>query len=359
MKRVFNFSPGPSALPLEVLEEAQRNLVCYKDTGMSVMEMSHRSAMFDEIIEGAKSSLKRLMNIPDDYHVLFLQGGASTQFAMTALNLMQDKKAYYVDTGAFSGKAIKEAARYGEVIELASSKADKFAYIPEIDGANLPNDAAYLHITTNNTIMGTQYNELPDTHGVPLVADMSSNILGKHYDTSKFGLIYAGAQKNMAPAGLTLAIIKDELLGKAMDITPTMLNYKTHADKSSMFNTPPCWPIYITSLVCKWVENQGGVQAIEQKNIKKAGLVYDVIDSFDMYEGVADKGSRSIMNVTLRLPSDELTNKFVNDAGEIGLVNVRGHRSVGGIRTSIYNAMPYEGVQKLANFMEDFAKKNG
>jgi phosphoserine aminotransferase len=359
MERVFNFSPGPSALPLEVLEEAQRDLVCYKDTGMSVMEMSHRSKMFSEIIDSAKTSLRNLMEIPDDYHVLFLQGGASTQFAMTALNLMQDKKAYYVDTGAFSNKAIKEAKRFGEVVELASSKADKYAYIPKINGADLPNDAAYLHITSNNTIMGTQYNELPDTHDVPLVADMSSNILGKYYDTSKFGLIYAGAQKNIAPAGLTLAIIKDDLLGKAMDCTPTMLNYKTHADKDSMYNTPPCWPIYITSLVCKWVENQGGVQAIEKKNIKKANLIYDVVDNYDIYEGVADKGSRSIMNVTLRLPSDDLTNKFVDDAAKIGLVNVRGHRSVGGIRTSIYNAMPYEGVQKLANFMEDFAKQNG
>ena len=269
MKRVFNFSPGPSALPLEVLEQAQRDLVCYKDTGMSVMEMSHRSKMFESIIESARTSLRSLMNIPDDYHILFLQGGASTQFAMTALNLMQDKSAYYINTGVFAGKALKEAQRFGNAIEIASSKADKFTYIPEIKGSDLPNDAAYLHIATNNTIVGSQFNTLPDTHGVPLVGDMSSNILGKDYDTSKFSLIYAGAQKNMAPAGATIVIIKDELLGKAMDITPTMLDYKTHADKGSMYNTPPCWSIYIASLVLKWVENQGGVAEVEKKNIKK------------------------------------------------------------------------------------------
>ncbi len=357
MKRVFNFSAGPSSLPLEVLQEAQKDLVCYKDTGMSVMEMSHRSAMFDKIIKSAKSSLKGLMNIPDNYKVLFLQGGASTQFAMCALNLMQGKTAYYADTGSFANKALKEAERFGDVVVISSSKDDNYSYIPDIN--DLPNDAAYLHITTNNTIFGTQYNALPETGNIPLIADMSSNILGKYYDTSKFSLIYAGAQKNMAPAGLTIAVIKDDILGRAMEITPTMLNYKTHADKNSMYNTPPCWPIYISSLVFKWVENQGGIKAIEKKNIKKARLVYDVIDNYEIYSGVAKKDSRSIMNVTFTLPSDILTDNFVNEAAEIDLVNVRGHRSVGGIRTNIYNAMPYEGVQKLANFMVDFAKRNG
>ncbi|MCK5129774.1 MAG: 3-phosphoserine/phosphohydroxythreonine transaminase [Clostridiales bacterium] len=359
MKRVFNFSAGPSTLPLEVLNEVQKDLVCYKDTGMSVMEMSHRSKMFDDIIEGAKASLKSLMNIPDDYTILFLQGGASTQFAMTALNLMQGKTAYYVNTGVFAGKALTEAKRLGDAKEFASSKSVNFSHIPKVDTSLLPTDAAYLHITTNNTIVGTQYNEIPDTNNVPLVADMSSNIIGKDYDTSKFSLIYAGAQKNIAPAGLTVVIINNDLLGSAAQGTPAMLDYKIHADKDSMYNTPPCWPIYISSLVFKWVEAQGGVAAIEKKNIKKANLVYDAINSFDLYKGVADVGSRSIMNVTFTLPNDELTNQFVQDAAAIDLVNVRGHRSVGGIRTCLYNAMPYEGVQRLANFMADFAKKNG
>ena len=357
MKRVLNFSPGPSALPLEVLEQAQRDLVCYKDTGMSVMEMSHRSKMFEEIHESAKASLKRLMNIPDGYGILFMQGGASTQFAMCALNLIQNRKAYYADTGSFANKAMKEAMRYGQVIELTSSKDHNYAYVPEI--FEVPQDAAYLHITTNNTIFGTQYNSLPDMGGVPLVADMSSNILGKYYDTSKFSLIYAGAQKNMGPAGLTVVIMKDELLGKALDITPTMLNYKTAADTDSMYNTPPTWSIYMAALVFEWAERQGGVEEIEKINIQKANLIYDIIDNYGIFSGVARKDSRSIMNITMRLPSDELTAKFVSEAGKAGLVNVKGHRSVGGIRVSLYNAMPLKGVEKLANFMMDFAKKNG
>ncbi len=357
MKRVLNFSPGPSALPLEVLEQAQKDLVCYKDTGMSVMEMSHRSPMFDEILQNAKKTLKRLMNLPDDYHILFLQGGASTQFAMCALNLMQNKKAYYADTGSFANKAMKEAMRYGQVIELTSSKDNNYAFIPEI--AEVPQTAAYLHITTNNTIYGTQYNTLPEMGDVPLVADMSSNILGKSYDFSKFSLIYAGAQKNMGPSGVTVAIIKDELLGRAMDITPAMLNYKTMADKDSMYNTPPTWGIYIASLIFDWVERQGGIEEMEKINIQKANLIYDIIDNYGIFSGVARKDSRSIMNLTMRLPSDELTAKFVDEAKKVGIVNVKGHRSVGGIRTSIYNAMPLKGVEKLANFMTDFAKKNG
>ena len=357
MKRVLNFSPGPSALPLEVLQQAERDLVCYKDRGMSVMEMSHRSPMFEEILENAKASLTRLMGIPDGYSILFLQGGASMQFAMCPLNLMQNKKAYYANTGSFASKAQKEAMRYGQVVEIASSKEQNYAFIPEI--GEVPQDAAYLHITTNNTIFGTQYNALPETGEVPLVADMSSNILGKEYDTSKFSLIYAGAQKNMGPAGLTVVIIKDELMGHAMDITPDMLNYKTMADANSMYNTPPTWAIYIASLVFAWAERQGGVAEIEKNNIKKANLIYDLIDNYGLYSGVARTDSRSIMNVTFRLPNDELTAKFVADAGKAGLVNVKGHRSVGGIRTSIYNAMPLEGVEKLADFMVDFAKKNG
>ncbi len=357
MKRVLNFAPGPSALPLEVLEQAQKDLVNYKGTGMSVMELSHRGKMFEEIIQNAKSSLGRLMNIPDGYHILFLQGGASMQFAMCALNLIQNKKAYYADTGSFANKAMKEAKRYGQVMELTSSKDHNYAYIPEI--TEVPQDAAYLHITTNNTIFGTQYNTLPETGDVPLVADMSSNILGKNYDTSKFSLIYAGAQKNMGPAGLTVVIIKDELLGRQLDITPIMLNYKTMAETDSMYNTPPTWSIYMASLVFDWVERQGGVAEIEKTNIKKANLIYDIIDNYGVFSGVARQDSRSIMNITMRLPSDELTAKFVEEAGKVGIVNVKGHRSVGGIRTSIYNAIPYKGVEKLANFMVDFSKKNG
>jgi phosphoserine aminotransferase len=308
-------------------------------------------------LENAKTSLKRLMNIPDGYHILFMQGGASTQFSMCALNLIQNKKAYYADTGSFASKAMKEAMRFGQVIELTSSKDHNYAYVPEI--AEVPQDAAYLHITTNNTIFGTQYNALPETCDVPLVADMSSNILGKCYDTSKFSLIYAGAQKNMGPAGVTVVIIKDELLDRALDITPAMLNYKIAADKNSMYNTPPTWSIYMASLVFEWAERQGGVEELEKANIKKANLIYDIIDNYGIFSGVARKDSRSIMNITLRLPSDELTAKFVKEAGEAGLVNVKGHRSVGGIRLSLYNAMPLKGVEKMANFMMDFAKKNG
>ena len=357
MKRVLNFSPGPSALPLEVLKQAERDLVCYKDCGMSVMEMSHRSPMFEEILENAKASLTRLMGIPAGYSILFLQGGASMQFSMCPLNLMQNKKAYYANTGSFAAKAQKEAKRYGQVVEIASSKDQNYAFIPEI--GEVPQDAAYLHITTNNTIFGTQYNTLPETGEVPLVADMSSNILGKVYDVSKFSMIYAGAQKNMGPSGLTVVIIKDELLGHAMDITPAMLNYKTMADANSLYNTPPTWAIYIASLVFEWAERQGGAAEIEKNNIKKANLIYDLIDNYGLYSGVARTDSRSIMNVTFRLPNDDLTAKFVADAGKAGLANVKGHRSVGGIRTSMYNAMPLEGVEKLADFMVDFAKKNG
>ena len=321
MKRVLNFSPGPSALPKEVLEQAQKDLVCYKDTGMSVMEMSHRSKMFIEIVENAKASLKRLMEIPDGYSILFLQGGASMQFSACALNLIQNKKAYYADTGSFANKAMKEAKRYGQVIELTSSKSNNYAFVPEI--TEVPQDAAYLHITTNNTIFGTQYNSLPDMGEVPLVADMSSNILGKYYDTSKFSLIYAGAQKNMGPSGLTVVIIKDELLGRALDITPTMLDYKTMADAGSMYNTPPTWSIYIASLVFDWVERQGGVKEIEKVNIQKANLIYDIIDNYGIFSPVARADSRSIMNLTMRLSSDELTAKFVQEAGKVGIVNVK------------------------------------
>lgn len=356
MKRVFNFSAGPSILPLEVLEQAQKDLVCYKDTGMSVMEMSHRTPMFENILANAKDDLRTLMNVPDDYEILFLQGGATMQFAMVPLNIAENASACYVESGSFASKAIAEAKKFCDVNVIASSKEQGYSGIPDIPA--VPGDAKYLHITTNNTIYGTQYNSLPDTGGVPLVADMSSNILGKYYDTSKFAIIYAGAQKNIAPAGVTIVIIRKDLLGKAVPATPVMLDYKTMAAKNSMYNTPPCWNIYIASLVFKRLLDMGGVKEMEKINIKKSSIIYEVLDSSDFYMPVAEKKSRSIMNVTFRLANDELTAKFVSGAAEKGLVNIKGHRSVGGIRASMYNAMPLEGAQTLADYMLKFEKDN-
>jgi len=356
MNRVFNFSAGPSMLPVEVLKKAQDSLLCYKDSGMSVMEMSHRSAVFEEILFGAKASLKKLMNLPDEYDILFLQGGASLQFAMVPLNLSEGATACYIDSGSFADKAAKEAKKFCTVNVLASSKGVNYSEIPQIPA--VPQDAKYLHITTNNTIFGTQYNTLPETGNVPLVADMSSNMLGKKYDFTKFALIYAGAQKNVAPSGLTIVILKKDLMGKAMPITPTMLDYKTMSENDSMYNTPPCWNIYIAALVFEHLLENGGLDAMERRNIEKSSILYDVLDSSGFYEAHADKNSRSIMNVTFRLPSEDLTSQFVSQAKSMGLVNIKGHRSVGGIRASIYNAMPVEGVQKLADFMKEFEKKN-
>ncbi|MCT4596259.1 MAG: 3-phosphoserine/phosphohydroxythreonine transaminase [Vallitalea sp.] len=360
MERVYNFSAGPSMLPLEVLEQAAKEMTNYNNTGMSVMEMSHRSKVYQEIIDSAENTLRDIMNIPDNYKVLFLQGGASTQFAMIPLNLFgKSKKADYVNTGAWSKKAIAEAKKYGEVSVLASSEDKTYTYIPKLDKDDFTKDADYFYITTNNTIYGTKYNELPDTGNVPLVADMSSNILSEEIDVSKFGVIFAGAQKNMGPSGVTIVIIREDLIGNAMDITPTMLNYKTHSDKGSMFNTPPTYSIYIASLVFKWIKDQGGIKAVEQKNKEKAMLIYDYLDNSKLFNGTVAIKDRSLMNIPFVLPTEELNEKFITEAADLNMVNLKGHRTVGGMRASIYNAMPIEGVKTLVNYMKKFEEENG
>ena len=358
MNRVYNFSAGPSCLPLEALEKAQKELISYGSSGMSVMEMSHRSSDFQNIIDNCEALLRKLLNIGDNYKVLFLQGGASTQFAMVPLNLYKNKKADYVLTGVWSKKAAKEAGRYGDVSVVASSEDKTFSYIPELSADMFSKDADYVHITHNNTIYGTRYTTLPDVGNVPLVADMSSSILSQEIDVNKFGIIYAGAQKNMAPAGLTVAIVREDLIGNALDITPTMLNYQTHADNGSMFNTPPTFAIYMCSLVCEWLDKLGGIKEIQKVNEYKAGLLYDFLDNSSMFKGTVEKKDRSLMNVPFVTDSDELNAKFIKEAKENGLVNLKGHRSVGGMRASIYNAMPVDGVKKLVEFMKKFEMEN-
>ncbi|NLI60663.1 MAG: 3-phosphoserine/phosphohydroxythreonine transaminase [Clostridiales bacterium] len=359
MKRVYNFSPGPSMLPLPVLEKAQKELLDYQGTGMSVMELSHRSQLFQGIFDCAQQLLIELMDIPQNYKVLFLQGGATTQFSAVPLNLLSKyKKADYAITGSFAEKAAQEAKRYGIVNHAASSEDKNFSYIPDVDKMKISPDADYFHITTNNTIYGTKYSKLPDTGDIPLVADMSSNILSQVYDVSKFGLIYAGAQKNMAPSGLTVVIVREDLIGKAMDITPVMLDYKVQSDKNSMYNTPTTFSIYMAKLVFEWLKELGGITEIEKINIEKANSLYDFIDNSSLYKGTANPKDRSIMNVTFTLPNEDLTAKFVKEASQAGLTNLKGHRSVGGIRVSIYNAMPIEGVKALVDFMKDFELEN-
>ncbi len=360
MARVYNFSAGPSMLPLEVLETAAKEMTEYGTSGQSVMEMSHRSKEYDAIIKTAEADLREIMNIPDNYEVLFLQGGASTQFAMVPMNLMnKNKKADFVVTGQWANKAYKEAARYGEAKVIASSADKTYSYIPKLDKETFTKDADYFHICFNNTIYGTKWTELPDTGDVPLVADISSCILSEPIDVSKFGLLYAGAQKNVAPAGLTIVIVRKDLLGNAMDITPTMLNYVTHSENASMFNTPPCYTIYIAGLVFKWIKKMGGLEAIKETNVKKAEILYNFLDNSKMFKGTVEKGDRSLMNVPFVTGNDELDAKFVKEAKEAGFVNLKGHRSVGGMRASIYNAMPIEGVEKLVEFMANFERENG
>jgi phosphoserine aminotransferase len=359
MSRCYNFSAGPAVLPLEVLQKAQEELVDWQGSGMSVMEMSHRGKEYTSIHENAIRNLRTLMNIPDNYKVLFLQGGASTQFAMVPLNLFsQARKADYINTGAWSKKAIAEAKRYGTVKVIASSEDKNFSYIPEFDPSMISPDADYVHITTNNTIYGTVWPTIPDTGSKPLVADMSSNILSQEYDVSKFGLIYAGAQKNIGPAGLTIVIIREDLIGKALDITPTMLNYETHAKENSLYNTPPCYAIYMAGLVFEWLLAKGGVAAMYKENVAKANLLYDYLDKSKLFKGTVEKRSRSIMNIPFVTGSEELDAKFISEASKRGLKTLKGHRSVGGIRASLYNAMPLEGVQALVDFMEEFEKAN-
>ena len=359
MARVINFSAGPSTLPESVLEKAASEMLDYQGTGTSVMEMSHRSAAFKDIIESAEALLRELMGVPDDYAVLFLQGGASSQFAMVPLNLMNGtRKADYVNTGAWSKKAIAEAKRYGQVKVVASSEDKTYSYIPELTADMFDKDADYVYITTNNTIYGTRYAQLPDTGSVPLVGDMSSNILSQAYDVSRFGCLFAGAQKNIGPAGVTVVVIKKDLIGKAQDITPKMFDYQTHADNGSMFNTPPCYSIYIAKLVFEWLKAQGGVAAMQKINEEKAALIYNYVDNSRLFKATVAPKDRSIMNVPFVLPSDELNASFIAGAVEKGMVNLKGHRTVGGMRASIYNAMPREGVVTLVEYMKQFEKDN-
>lgn len=358
MERVYNFSAGPSMLPLQVLETAAKEMLNYKGSGMSVMEMSHRSPVYDEIIKEAEALLRKLMNIPDNYKVLFLQGGASTQFAAVPLNLMKTGKADYIVSGQFSGKAQKEAMKYGEAKIVASSKDANFSFVPRTDKSSFSKDADYVHVCFNNTIYGTKFPYIPDTGDIPLVADMSSCIISEPVDVSKFGLIYAGAQKNMAPAGLTVVIVREDLIGNARQDTPAMLDYKLMADNDSMYNTPPCYCIYIAKLVYEWILGLGGLEKMKEMNEKKANLLYDYLDSQDYYNAPVEKESRSMMNVTFVTGDADLDKKFAKEAEAQGLKNLKGHRSVGGMRASIYNAMPYEGVEKLVEFMKEFAKNN-
>ena len=359
MKRVYNFSAGPSMLPQEVLERAAAEMLDYEGSGTSVMEMSHRSPVYDKIIKDAEALLRQVMGIPDTYKVLFLQGGASTQFAAVPLNLMNgSKKADYVLSGQFSTKAWQEAKKYGDAVAAASSKDVNFSAVPKVKREDFRADADYVHICMNNTIYGTKFPYIPDTGEIPLVADMSSCILSEPVDVTRFGLIYAGAQKNMAPAGLTVVIVKEELLGKARAETPTMLDYKVMADNGSMYNTPPTYCIYIAKLVYEWILGLGGLKAMQARNEKKAALLYDYLDGQSYYRAPVEKESRSLMNVTFVTGDVELDKKFCAEAAERGLVNLKGHRSVGGMRASIYNAMPYEGVEALVGFMEEFAKEN-
>ena len=361
MKRVYNFSAGPSMLPEEVLRQAADEILDYKGCGQSVMEMSHRSSVFQGIIDRAESLLREVMAIPDNYKVLFLQGGASSQFAMVPFNLMNGShKADYVLTGQWATKSYKEAARYGDARVVASSKDKTFTYIPKLDPATFTPDADYFYICMNNTIYGTLYHTLPQTGKVPLVADISSCICSEPLDVSKFGLLFAGAQKNLAPAGLTIVIVREDLIGHAMEMTPTMFNYQTHADHDSMFNTPPCWTIYMCMLVLEWIQNTvGGLGEMQKRNQKKAKLLYDFLDQSKLFRGTVVPEDRSLMNVPFVTDSDELNAKFVKESIEAGMVNLKGHRTVGGMRASIYNAMPYEGVEKLVDFMEKFEKANG
>ncbi len=358
MTRVFNFSPGPSILPEPVLKQAAVEMPDYQGTGMSVMELSHRSKIFMEIIEEAEASFRRLLSVPDNFKVLFLQGGASTQFAMVPLNLFRkNRKAGYLHTGAWSRKAIAEAKRYGTVQVLASSEEDRFTRIPELGGFRFDPEMDYVHLTSNNTIYGTRYRYFPDTGSVPLAADMSSDILSREIDVSRFGLIYAGAQKNAGPAGVTLVIIREDLIGHALPETPTMLDYKTAAKARSLYNTPPCYAIYIAGLVFGWLLDQGGLAAMEERNGRKAALLYDFLDASSLFKATVAEPYRSIMNIPFLSPDNTLNALFLAQAEAAGFLNLKGHRSVGGMRASLYNAMPIEGVQALVSFMESFEKK--
>lgn len=358
--RAYNFNAGPSALPLEVLEKAQKELVNYNNSGMSIMEMSHRSKDFDTVHNEAIARLKSLFAIPENYEVLFLQGGASLQFTMIPMNFLnEDQTASYILTGSWAEKAYKEAKLFGQPVETASTKSNAYKNIPNVQDIQINESDAYVHLTSNNTIYGTQWKDFPNTGNVPLVADMSSDILSKPVDVSKFGIIYAGAQKNLGPSGVTVVIIRKDLLEKANKNIPTMLKFTTHADSNSLYNTPPTFGIYMLGEVLKWVEAKGGLEAIAKNNEEKAKVIYDVIDqSKGFYVGHATPESRSLMNITFRLADEELEKQFLAEAKEAGFVGLNGHRSVGGCRASTYNAVPFETCQALANFMIEFQNKH-
>ena len=357
MNRVYNFSGGPSMLPESVLKKAAEEMLNYKDSGMSVMEMSHRSKVYVSIIEKAEKLMRKLLSIPDNYSVLFLQGGASTQFAMVPMNLMsKNKKADYINTGNWSKKAILEAKLFGTANIIASSEDKNFTYIPR--EYKISPDADYVHITSNNTLEGTRYYQFPETGEIPLVADMSSEILSQEVDVNKFGLIYAGAQKNLGPAGLTIVIVRNDLIGKHIENIPSMMRYDIHAKDKSLYNTPPCYSIYIAGLVFEWINEMGGIKAIAAINVEKAKLLYDFLEASKMFTNPVNKKDRSIMNIPFTAPNDELNEKFIAQAEKAGLCTLRGHRLVGGMRASIYNAMPVEGIHKLMEFMKKFEIEN-
>jgi len=359
MSRVYNFSAGPSMLPLDVLNTCAADMTDYKGSGMSVMEMSHRTKVYEAIINEAFDTFRRLLNIPENYKIIFMQGGATTQFAAVPLNLMnKNGKADYIVSGQFSGKAYKEAQKYGDVREIASSKDKNFTYIPKITREDIRPDADYVHVCFNNTIYGTHYDYIPDTGDIPLVADMSSCILSEPIDVTKFGMIYAGAQKNMGPSGLTVVIIREDLLGNARPDTPVMLDYKTMVENDSMYNTPPCYAIYVAGLVFKWVESLGGVEAMHEINKKKAAILYDYLDNSKLFKPTAEKEVRSLMNVCFVTGDADLDADFCKKATENGFVNIKGHRSVGGMRASIYNAMPTEGVEALVEFLKKYEEEH-
>lgn len=360
-QRAYNFNAGPAAIPLAVLERAQKEFVEFQNSGMSIMEMSHRGAIYEQVHNETEQLLKQLLSIPEGYKVLFLQGGASTQFAMIPMNLLTEGKVgSYVLTGSWADKAYKEAKLIGETHIAASSEADKFMRIPSLEELEVPEQAAYLHITSNETIEGTQYQQYPDTGKTPLIADLSSDILCRPLDVSKFGMIYAGAQKNLGPSGVTVVIAREDLISQSPKTLPTMLRYDTHFKNNSLYNTPPSFAIYMVNQVLKWLQEQGGLAAVEKKNREKAGVIYQAIDqSGGFFRGCAQQESRSLMNITFRLPSEDLEKLFVKESEQKGFVGLKGHRSVGGLRASTYNAVPYESCAALAEFMADFKRQHG
>ena len=360
MSRVYNFSAGPACLPEEVLQQCAAEMMEYGTSGMSVMEMSHRSKDFEAIINTAEADLRDILNIPDNYKVLFLQGGGHTQFAMVPMNLMRNRVADYIVTGQWAKKAAKEAEMFGKVNVIASSADKTFSYIPDLSNLKISPDADYVYICQNNTIYGTAFKSLPDTQGKPLVSDVSSMLLSEPMDVTKYGVVWGGVQKNVGPAGVTIVIIREDLIREdVLPGTPTMLRYKTHADSKSLYNTPPCWNIYVCGLVFKWIKSIGGLEEMKRRNEAKAAVLYDYLDRSKLFKGTVEVKDRSLMNVTFITGDENLDKKFIAEASEAGLRNLKGHRTVGGMRASLYNAMPIEGVQALVNFMEAFEKENG